>query len=143
MKRGIAEAIQNFDEYQLAKYNGGSKEMKLRDILRITHPSPKSKEVEELFGKILNDTLVTPYTWETELSARGNTKEVWDELIASGRVGYMALLRNLRNIIKSGADITPVLAVLSNPIQVKKSKQLPFRFFSAYRMLEKEGLIRQ
>ena len=29
---------------------------------------------------------------------------------------------NLRNIIKSGADITPVLAVLSNPIQVKKSK---------------------
>lgn len=141
LKRGIAEAIQNFDEYQLAKYNGGSKEMKLRDILRITHPSPKSKEVEELFGKILNDTLVTPYTWETELSARGNTKEVWDELIASGRVGYMALLRNLRNIIKSGADITPVLAALSNPIQVKKSKQLPFRFFSAYRMLEKEGLM--
>lgn len=141
LKRGMAEAIQKFDEYQLAKYNGGCKEMKLRDILRITHPSPKSKEVEELFGKVLNDTLETPYTWETELSARGNTKEVLDELIASGRVGYMALLRNLRNIIRSGADITPVLATLSDPVQVKKSKQLPFRFFSAYRTLENEGLM--
>ena len=141
LKRGMAEAIQNFDEYQFAKYNGGCKDVKFRDVLRITHPNPKSKEVEELFGKILNDTLETPYTWETELSARGNTKEVWDELIASGRVGYMALLRNLRNIIKSGTDIAPVLAVISDPIQVNKSKQLPFRFFSAYRTLEKDGLM--
>lgn len=141
LKRAMAETIQNFDEYQLAKYNGGCKNMKFRDVLRITHPRPKSKEVEELFGKILSNTLETPYTWETELSARGNTKEVWDELIASGRVGYMALLRNLRNIIKSGADITPVLAVLSDPEQVKKSKQFPFRFFSAYCTIEKEGLM--
>lgn len=141
LKRGMAKVIQNFDEYQIAKYNGGCKDVKFRDVLRITHPNPKSKEVEELFRKILNDNLETPYTWETELSSRGNTKEVWDELIASGRVGYMSLLRNLRNIIKSGADITPVLAVLSDSVQVKKSKQLPFRFFSAYRMLEKEGLM--
>lgn len=141
MKKGMAEVIQNFDEYQIAKYNGGSKNVKFRDVLRITHPHPKSKEVEELFRKILNDTLETPYTWETELSARGNKKEVWEELISSGRVGYMALLRNLRNIAQSGADLTPVLAVLSDPIQVKRSKQLPFRFFSAYRTLEKERLM--
>ena len=141
LKRGMAEAIQTFDEYQLAKYNGGCKEMKFRDVLRITHPKPETKEIEALFGKILNDTLETPYTWETELSARGNTKEVWEELIASRKIGYMALLRNMRNIIKAGADITPVLAVLSDPIQVRKSKQLPFRFFSAYRTLEREGLM--
>ena len=141
LKRGVAEVIQNFDEYQIAKYNGGCRDVKFRDVLRITHPDPKTKEVEELFGKILNDTLETPYTWETELSARGNTKEVWDELIASRKVGYMALLRNLRNIIKAGADITPVLAVLSDPVQVKRSRQLPFRFFSAYKTLERDGLM--
>lgn len=141
LKRGIAEVIQNFDEYQIAKYNGGCKDMKFRDVLRITHPHPKSKEVEELFGKILNDTFEIPYTWEMELSSRGNTKEVWDELIASDRVGYMALLRNLCNIIKSGMDITPVLAVLSDPDQVKKSKQFPFRFFSAYRILDRKELM--
>lgn len=141
LKRGMAEMLQNFDEYQLAKYNGGNKEIKFRDVLRITHPTPKTQEVEELFGKILNDQLETPYTWETELSARGNTKEVWEELIVSGKVGYMALLRNLRNIVKSGADVTPVLAIISDPVQVKRSRQLPFRFFSAYRTLENEHLM--
>ncbi len=141
LKREMASVIQRFDEYQLAKYKGSTKTLKLVDILRITHPVPQSKEQEALFRKLLDDTLETPYTWETELSAKGNTKEVWEELIASGQVGYMALLRNLRNIVKSGADVTPVLATLSDPEQVKKSRQLPFRFFSAYRMLQQEDLM--
>ena len=141
LKREIAEQIQRFDEYSLAKYNSRGMSMKFRDVLRITHPTPKSKEKEELFRKVLDDTLQTPYTWETELSEKGNTKEVWDELIASGKVGYMALLRNLRNIIKSGADVQPVLEVLADPERVRKSRQLPFRFFSAYRMLEEEKLM--
>lgn len=141
MKREIAEVIQNFDEYQLAKYNGGKKAVKFRDVLRITHPVPKTKEMEELFRKVLDDTLETPYTWETELSTRGNTKEVWNELIASGKVSYMALLRNLRNIIQAGADIDSVLEIIADPERVKKSKQLPFRFFSAYRTLEEAKLM--
>ena len=141
LKRGIAQEIQKFDEYRLAKYNGRKKSMKLRDVLRITHPVPKDEETETLFRKVLDDTLETPYTWETELSEHGNNKEVWDRLIASGKVGYMALLRNLRNIIKSGADLEPVISVIGDPEQVKKSRQLPFRFFSAYRMLEDERLM--
>lgn len=141
MKRQIAEVIQNFDEYQLAKYNGGNKEFKLRDVLRITHPVPRNAEVETLFHKLLNDELETPYTWETELSAHGNTREVWDALIASGKVGYMALLRNLRSIIRCGADLEPVLAILTDPERVKQSRQLPFRFFSAYRTLEQDHLM--
>lgn len=141
MKREIASVIQRFDEYSLAKYDGGNKSMKLRDVLRITHPVPKDEETAALFRKVLDDTLETPYTWETELSARGNTKEVWEELIASNKVGYMALLRNLRNIISSGADVTPVLKKLSDPEQVKKSRQLPFRYYSAYRSLMADNLI--
>ena len=141
LKRQVAIEMQKFNEYQIAKYNGGNKSLKFRDVLRITHPVPQSEEISELFGKILNDALETPYTWETELSARGNTKEVWDELIASGKVGYMALLRNLRNIVKCGANLEPVLATLSDPVQVKKSRQLPFRFYSAYRTLKNAGMM--
>ena len=141
LKREIAVQIQRFDEYALAKYNSRGMSMKFRDVLRITHPTPKNAETEALFRKVLDDTLETPYTWETELSEKGNTKEVWDELIQSGKVGYMALLRNLRNIVKCGADIAPVVKVLSDPERVKKSRQLPFRFFSAYRMLEQENLM--
>ena len=141
MKREIGCVLQEFDEYQIAKYNGGNKSIKFKDVLRITHPTPKNKEVEELFGKILDDNLAVPYTWEVELSTRGNTKEVWDELISSGKVGYMAQLRNLRNIIKSGADIKPVLDKLSDPEQIRKSRQLPFRFFSAFRTLQIDKLM--
>ncbi len=140
MKREIACVIQKFDEYQLAKYNR-DKSIKLRDVLRITHPVPKDDKTAALLGKILSDSLEMPYAWETELSARGNTKEVWDELIASGKVGYMALLRNLRNIVKAKADLQPVLATLSDPVQVRRSRQLPFRFYSAYRTLAGEKLL--
>ena len=134
MKREIANVIQQFNEYSLAKYNRRNG-LKFKDVLRITHPRPKDPETEALFRKVLDGTLETPYTWETELSARGNTAEVWNELIASGKVGYMALLRNLSNIIESGADVSPVLKVLSDPARIRESRQMPFRFFSAYRML--------
>ena len=141
MKREIASVLQKFDEYQIAKYNGGNKALKFRDVLRITHPTPVDEQREALFGKILDDTLETPYTWETELSARGNTAEVWDALLASGKVGYMALLRNLRNIVQSGADYGKALKVIADPVQVKKSRQLPFRYYSAYRTLHRAGLM--
>ena len=141
LKKEIAVQIQRFNEYSLSKYDSRHMSMKFRDVLRITHPTPKNKETEELFRKVLDDALETPYTWETELSEKGNTKEVWEELIASGKVGYMALLRNMRNIIKSGADIAPVLEVIADEERVKKSRQLPFRFYSAYKMLEDEGLM--
>ena len=47
----------------------------------------------------------------------------------------MALLRNLRNMIRVGADIQPVLDRIADSSQVKKSKQLPFRFLSAYQSI--------
>lgn len=141
LKRGIARNIQKFDEYSLAKYNRNSKSFSFSDVIRITHPRPKDEATSVLLKKVLSDGLETPYTWETELSAKGNTKEVWNELIKSGKVGYMALLRNLRNILKCGADSEPVLEFLSSPERVRKSRQLPFRYVSAYRELDSEGLM--
>lgn len=135
LKRGMADVLSKFNEFQIAKYSGGSKEFKFRDILNIVHPCPKDDEQQKLFSAIVTDTLKVPYTWETQLSARGNTKEVWNELLSSHKVGYMALLRNLRNILKSGADrdkVLEMLGFLSDSENVRKSKQLPFRFLSAY-----------
>ena len=51
----------------------------------------------------------------------------------------MALLRNLRNIIQADVDkqyIVKVAEALQNPHAIKNSKQLPFRFLSAYKELE-------
>ena len=53
----------------------------------------------------------------------------------------MALLRNLRNFVKSGANLDPVLEQLSNSDMERTSRQMPFWFFSAYYTLTKEKII--
>lgn len=150
MQKGLAEAFNAFDEYQFAKYNRDA-EVKLRDALFLVHPKAKNEVQQTLFNKIASNELAVPFTWETELSALGQVKfenaskreeafkNKWEELIDSGKLGYMALLRNLRNILEAGVSSGHVLKVcdtLSNEKAVLNSKQLPFRFLAAYREIK-------
>lgn len=140
LKKGIADAMQRFDEYTLAKYKGNGKSVKMRDLLCLCRPTPKNEEQSDMWKRLLNDELETPYTWETELSANGNNASTWENLIDSGKVGYMALLRNLRNILNANPkNVNKVLDTIQNPEMVKRSKQLPFRYLSAYKELENIG----
>lgn len=142
LKKGLADKMGDMTEYGLGKYNGGKKEITFKDVIMLTHPKPRDIRETDLFKKVLEDTLETPYTWETELSEKGNTKEVWEDLIASGKVGYMALLRNLKNIIKAQPrNIQDVYDQIMDREAVLKSKQLPFRFYTAYTLLDSEGLM--
>lgn len=76
-------------------------------------------------------------TWEDVLSLAGATADksrLWESVIAS--MGYMALLRNLRNFDEAGvsdAAADAVAARLADPAQVAKSRQFPFRFYAAHR----------
>ena len=133
LRRGLGKVLSTFDAYTLAKYKGDGKTVKMRDAICLCRPNPKDSEQSANFKKLIEGTLETPYTWETELSTKGNTKEVWEQLIASGKVGYMALLRNMRNIVEANPDnLDAYLKKIADPEAVRKSKQLPFRFFSAY-----------
>jgi len=150
IQRGLSAAFNSFDEYQFAKYNRAG-QVKLKDALFLVHPKAVTVEQQIIFDKIANDTLEVPYTWETELSALGQIKfasenekasafrSKWGELVSSGKLGYMALLRNLRNVIEAGVSIETielVCSTLSNRDAVGKSKQLPFRFLAAYREIK-------
>ncbi len=150
IQKGLSIAFNNFDEYQFAKYNRNTA-VTLKDALFLTHPKANSDAQQLLFNKIAKDTLEVPYTWEVELSKVGQLSfrspekkakaftRKWEELIDSKRLGYMATMRNLRNILQanvSGQHIKKIGALLSDPTQVRKSKQLPFRFLAAYRELE-------
>lgn len=141
LQRGVRDALEQMDAYQIAKYQSAHREVKLRDTLRICHPVPRDVEAAKAMDACVARTLAVPKGWESELSERGNTAEVWNELISEHRLGYMAALRNLRNIIASGADVAPVLGMLGNPSAVRRSRQLPFRFYSAYRELKQAGLL--
>ncbi|MBR5087112.1 MAG: TROVE domain-containing protein [Muribaculaceae bacterium] len=152
LQNGLQRAFNRFDEYQFAKYDRDNLEVKLRDALFLVHPKAKDEQQQTIFDKIVNRQLEIPYTWETELSALGQQKfesdearvmafaMKWQELIESGKLGYMALMRNLRNILQCDVSANAVQRVcnrLSDAGQVAKSKQLPFRYLSAYREIEK------
>nr|XP_060636116.1 telomerase protein component 1 [Anolis sagrei ordinatus] len=82
--------------------------------------------------------LAKPQTWDRELSQKGNQAYVWEKLIDSGKLPFMAMLRNLRNIIKSGVSEKHherLLKRLEGKDSVIRSKQLPFRFLAAYKVI--------
>ena len=142
IKKGVADAFNKFDEYQFSKYNGGNKSLTFKDLLRIVHPKPANEEKSKIFAGIMNDSLAIAYTWETQLSANGQKHEleqkpkatIWKELISSNKLGYMALLKNLRNIeeTKDATLIQMAATNISNESLVLRSKQLPMSFLQAY-----------
>ena len=150
IQKGLVKSFNKFDEYQFAKYNRKA-EVTLKDALFLVHPKAKDENQQVIFNKIVNDSLETPYTWEVELSVLGQTKfaddaerkaafkNKWEELIFSNKLGYMATLRNLRNILEANVSqdaMQKVCSYLSDEKAVRNSKQLPFRFLSAYRELK-------
>lgn len=137
LRRGIEDVFGAFDEYTLAKYKGEGKGVKMRDLLCLCRPAPKDDAQSAMWKRLLEGKLEVPMTWETQLSANGNNRQTWEKLIDSGKVGYMALLRNLRNIVKAcPQNIEKVWQTIENPLFVRRSKQLPFRFLSAYKSIQ-------
>lgn len=87
-------------------------------------------------GKLTEYLRKSGMTWEALSSViqGGMDAKAWEAVIPV--MGYMALLRNLRNFINAGVS-TKVLDEVANKIanqdEVAKSRQLPFRFWSAYK----------
>ena len=151
VQNGLKLAFNKFDEYQFAKYNRSNLEVTLKDALFLIHPKAKDEHQQLLFDKIASDSLDVPYTWETELSKLGQTKfesidskieakrNCWSKLVKEKKLGYMAMLRNLRNMLSVNVDLETLNTVydtLSSEHAVLQSKQLPFRFLSAYKEIK-------
>lgn len=152
VKRGIRNALLKFDRYALAKYRGEGKDFSLVDLFNLTHPKVQlaNKEQKKAWKDLINGDLKLEVgdTWESTISATGGDEEAkteaWEELVESGAIGYMALLRNLNNLIKS--DVSPktikkAVAILTDEERVKKSKQIPYRFYTAYKNVSGNRLL--
>ena len=152
LKKGIADAFLKFDEYQMQKYNRQNKAKKLKDVMCVTHPKPLNNAQADMFKRLLEDKLDTPYTWETVLSANGQLNsnerktnyELWNDLVTregSGNLPYQAMLRNLRNIenviyengVNNSNDlIQRVVDKLTNEKTLERMKLFPWSFIKAY-----------
>lgn len=131
LKVGLAKAFQKFDAYQLAKYDR-ARDIRLRDVLFQVHAKPKDEQQAANWKALVDGTLPTPDTWETNLSAGADKKETFERLITEGNLGYFALMRNLRNMEQAGCDRDLVKrAILAR--RGGAEKLLPFRYVAAAR----------
>ncbi len=132
VKRGLARAFTKFDAYQLAKYNRESV-VKLRDVLFLCHAKPKNEEQATAWKKLVDGSLEAPDTWEVALSARKGKKETFERLLEEGKLGGMAVLRNLRLMIAAGVSQKLIRQRLDKGV----ARALPFRFVTAARYAPK------
>lgn len=144
LKKGIRLAFNKFDAYNLAKYRGEDGSVKLVDVVNMTHPTPTEKNKTAL-KELIEGKLKQEDTWEALLSAAGSDEKkkakVWETLLNENKLGYFALLRNLRNIEKQAPKVLDTaLGQLINPEAIKGSLVLPFRYFTAYKQLEKDSV---
>ena len=130
VKKGLSAAFGKFNAYQLAKYNRDGA-VKLRDVLFLTHPKPKDEAQAEVWKKLVDGTLESPDTWEVALSGGADKKETFERLLSEGKLGYMALLRNLRNMTQSGVDRELIVSALN--ARKGAERILPFRYVAAAR----------
>jgi hypothetical protein len=166
LKRGLADTLGRFSESQLMKYDSDARPT-FRDVLRMIDRG-KDRGLSQAVYKYLvtgevTDPAATPViaarkrlaqltkldeearalirashaNWEVVLSQFGKGKDVWEAVLPE--MGYMALLRNLRNLVECGVDLSRVLTKLADAKEVARSRQLPFRFYSAYVTLESAG----
>lgn len=132
VKKGLAACFNKFNEYQLAKWNKNSAAIKLRDVMFLSHPKPQTAEQAELFKRVAADTLATPDTWETQLSAGADKCATFTRLMSDKKLGALAFLRNLRNMRDSGVN-TDLIRSYAGSVDV--SKVLPFRYVAAARIV--------
>ena len=172
LKRGLGRALARFDEYQLAKYRKKTADLSLVDVVNLVHPP-----ATEALSKLVNGTLAPAETWETKLTQVGAEAEsahdltalkrgAWATLIRQRKIGYLALLRNLRNILQEfsppvqgspfdaldGLPLPPdheaddvisdALEMLRDEKLIRKSLVLPFQFQTAMHAVQASQLRR-
>jgi len=137
LKKGLGMALTKFDEYQVAKYQGKSKSVSLVDAVNICHP----KETDAIKA-LVTGTLKPADTWEVKMTQTKGDKQkkeqAWTDLVKSRKIGYFALLRNLRNILQQAPELVKdACELLCDRRMIKKSLVLPFRFLTAIEEIEK------
>lgn len=151
MKKGLGFAIAKFNAYSLAKYDQSSAAVKLRDVVFLAHVSaddPQAKLIARLVNKSFYPEktqggfpikeymgeeykkLDTPDTWEVALSGGANKGETFARLLQEEKLGALALLRNLRNMIQEKVGLKLIREGLA---KMKTERVLPFRFITAAR----------
>lgn len=128
LKRLWKKRIESFSRYQLQKYRNRAN---LFDIIMICHAH--NSDIDELLQNGKLELKETEVTWE-ELHSKGKS---WSEILNTIEVPYLALLRNLRGIIRSVNDPKLIDKII---LKLKTSGVAlqPYRYLMAYEAVKDE-----
>ena len=135
--RGAADYISSLNEYTLAKYKLNSRNYNMYDVINITHAHSHAIDLYKA------GELKSADTWEVNISAKSDKTErdqEWKRLVEEHKLGYMALIRNLNNIlavedIDNAWIVGYLVPQIINKEAIQKSLMFPYRFYTAYKNL--------
>lgn len=135
--RGAGDYISGLSAYQMDKYAMRRKNWSMIDLINITHAK------SDIVDKFYNGVLEKADTWEQKISAAKDEDEKnanWRELVEGGKLGYLALIRNLNNILNAGVTddwvVSYLVPQLTNADKIHKSLVFPYQIYTAYKNLE-------
>lgn len=102
-------------------------------------------------SKLVKGELAPAQTWETQLTQAGEAdsseqvaaakSNAWAGLVRERKLGYLALLRNVRNILTHAPEVVDELcAQLADERAVRRSLVFPFQFLAAVDVLQQGNL---
>jgi len=142
--RSYDDAFHRFSKTQIAKYRMEGREVSLIDAVNLTYGLKRSwsghggeltnPRIPDSIKSLIDGNLkVSGKTWEAVVSAEGSSKESWEKSI--DKMGHMALLRNIRNLLNNDVDPDKFLPKLIETAE--DGKQMPFRYLSARNEVKK------
>lgn len=132
--RGAGDYLSTLGEYQLGKYKMSGKEYNLYDLINLTHAHSSA------IDKYKQDLLEAPETWEVKVSTAKNREEqeeAWKDMLFNKKFGYLALIRNVNNLLKCSWFDEEALSILckqlTNKTAIKKSLIFPYQIYVAWK----------
>lgn len=139
--RGAADYLSSLNAYTIDKYAMRNKDWSMIDLINVCHP--KSAVVDKFY----NGQLEHAGTWEQKISASKSEDEKsqnWRELVEGGKLGYLALIRNLNNILAANVSEDWIeqylVPQLTNKDKIHKSLVFPYQIYTAYKNLNARQL---
>jgi hypothetical protein len=167
MKKGFRAALEGMDAYSLLKYKSSLIDV----INLVHPSPKNAKAIVEVNGErisaidaIMKGLSVSADTWEVAQSDAGQEvakavkegkidkdeaekilkeakAENWDSLLTEGKLGIMAALRNIRNILKTDAKsktVDSLCQLVSDPEAIRKGKIMPYQMDLAHEVTVSE-----
>lgn len=130
LKKALGICFTNFNEYQFGKHAGKAKSLSMSDAIRVVHPTPLNDEMSNLFAQVRQSAVPLPETWEVLISAakQEERKSIWEKLIKEKKLGNLATLRNLNNMMKENVATTLIKQAIDG---INGNKLFPFNVTNA------------